>query len=241
MQQRSKNHATLEKKLGVSFSNSDLLEEALTHRSYLNENPGWPFAHNERLEYLGDAALELAVTEALFERFPNDDEGMLTSIRAALVNYQMIGTVAQELNLGTHLYLSRGESRDTGKAREVILANAMEAVIGAVYLDRGYDATKQVIAAWVLKHLDEVLEKGLYRDPKSTLQELVQEKHRVTPTYRILKQHGPDHQKIFSVGVFIRDEQIAIGNGTSKQEAETNAAEQALKKLKEKKASRAKR
>lgn len=217
--------------LGVEFEEIERLDEALTHRSYLNENPSWPLSHNERLEYLGDAVLELAVTEALFQRFSNDTEGRLTALRAALVNYVMLARVARELGLERYLHLSRGEARDTGKAREVILANAFEAVIGAIYLDQGYEVSKQVVERWVLPRVEEVLEKGLERDPKSLLQERVQEMKRLTPTYRVLREEGPDHQREFLVGVYVGAECLAEGSGTSKQEAEVRAAKTALRKL----------
>ncbi len=223
----------LENNLNVDFKNIALLKEALTHRSYLNEHPDWPLPQNERLEYLGDAVLELTVTERLFEAHPEAQEGTLTSLRAALVNYQMIGRVARELDLEQFLFLSRGEARSQGKAREVILANAMEAVIGAVYLDQGYEAASKLVDRFVLRHLPEVLEKGLYRDPKSLLQELAQDEFKVTPTYRVLGAEGPDHEKHFKMGVFFAERMIAEGDGASKQEAEIHAAEEALVKLKD--------
>lgn len=224
--------ADLEEKLGLNFKDKNLLKEAITHRSYLNENPSWPFSQNERLEYLGDAVLELAVTERLYRDYPNYQEGWLTSIRAALVNYQMLARVAREIFLEEHILLSRGEAKDTGKAREVILANAFEALVGAIYLDQGFEVTRRFIEEAVLSHLPEVIEKGLYRDPKSLLQEIVQEKMKLTPTYRVLKEEGPDHQKKFEVGVYFGEKIIKTGSGTSKQEAEVNAADLALNGLK---------
>lgn len=221
----------LEKLIGVEFKNRNLLKEALTHRSYLNENPRWPIPHNERLEYLGDAVLELATTEFLFGNYPNYQEGQLTSLRAALVNYQMLSKIAREISLENFLFLSKGEMKDVGKARDVILANAIESLLGAVYLDQGYEVAKKLVKKLVLRHLDEVLEKGLYRDSKSLLQELVQDKFKMTPTYRVLKESGPDHQRNFLVGAFMGEELLGEGNGTSKQEAESQAAEAALNKL----------
>lgn len=224
-----------EEKIGVAFKNQDILKEALTHRSYLNENQDWPYRHNERLEFLGDAVLELIVTEFLYGKFPDFQEGYLTSLRAALVNYQMLGSVAREISLEKFLYLSRGESKDFGKARDVILANAIEALFGAVYLDGGYETTKGLVLRTVIPHLDEVIEKKLYRDPKSLLQEKVQEQYKVTPAYKVLAEEGPDHQKIFKVGVFVNDALYAEATGTSKQEAESSAAVHALEALKTKK------
>jgi len=219
----------LEQKLGVIFKNKNLLKEALTHRSYLNENPSWPLPHNERLEFLGDAVLELAVTEILFSRYRTSPEGELTSIRSALVNYQMLADIAKNMELGDYVFLSKGEAKDAGKAREVILANAFEAILGAVYLDAGYESAKNFIEKAVMGRLDEVIEKKLYQDPKSLLQEIVQEKLRATPTYSVLSEKGPDHAKIFKVGVFFNGDLIAEGEGASKQEAEVEAAKNALK------------
>lgn len=222
----------LEKNIGVSFENRSLLTEALTHRSYLNENPKWDVSHNERLEFLGDAVLELAITEDLFFKYPKYDEGDLTGLRAALVNYQMLAKVAQNINLGKFIFLSAGEAKDVGRAREVILANTMEAVIGAIYLDSGYGAAKKFIDRFVFANLEEVVNAGLYKDPKSYLQEIVQEKLRLTPNYKVLEERGPDHRRVFKVGVFFGEKLIADGEGLSKQEAEIKAAENALKKEK---------
>lgn len=223
------NFNSLENKIGFKFDNINLLKEALTHRSYINENPSWKLPHNERLEFLGDAVLELAVTENLFGRFPEEAEGQLTSIRAALVNYQMLAQVARSVDLEDYLLLSRGEKKDVGRAREVILANAMEAVIGAVYLDKNYSETKKIIDNLVIEpNLKKILEKELYKDPKSRLQEIVQEKLKMTPTYGVLEEWGPDHKKIFKIGVFFGDKLIAEGEGYSKQESEVEAAKNAL-------------
>ena len=222
----------LEKILGIKFKNQDLIKEALTHRSYLNENSSWASQNNERLEFLGDAVLELITTDFLYHKFPDYQEGQMTSLRAALVNYQMLAKVAKEISLDDFIYLSRGEAKDKGRARDVILANAMEALIGAIYLDRGYETASKFIHKSVLSHLKEVIEKKLYRDPKSQLQEIVQEKMRVTPTYRVLEETGPDHNKKFLVGVFFHEKMAAKGMGASKQEAESKAAEAALEKEK---------
>lgn len=228
----AKDTAPLEKKIGVTFKNKKLLIEALTHRSFLNERPNWPEPHNERLEYLGDAVLELSVSEALFRKFPDWPEGQLTVLRAALVNYQMLAKVAAEMDLEKFIFMARGEARDTGKAREVILANAFEAVIGAIYLDKGFEGARKITERFVLVHLDEILKTKSYKDPKSELQEIIQEKLRVTPNYRVLGENGPAHQRTFRIGVYFDDELIAEGTGLSKQEAETEAARQALEKYK---------
>ncbi len=223
------NPLVLENKIGLVFENKALLKEALTHRSYLNENPSWGVFHNERLEFLGDAVLELAVTENLFNQFLDYSEGQLTSLRAALVNYQAMANAAHNIDLGNFILLSRGEAKDTGRAREVILANAMEALIGAIYLDAGYAKTKEFIEKFVISpYLDQIINNNLYKDPKSRLQEIAQEKLKLTPTYQLLEEWGPDHKKIFKMGVFFGDKLIAQGEGYSKQEAEIEAAKEAL-------------
>ena len=224
-----KNFSTLEDKIGIHFKNPDYLVQALVHRSFLNENRTFPLAHNERLEFLGDAVLELIVTEFLFQNYLNP-EGELTNWRAALVNANMCATVAQDIGLEPYLFLSHGESKDANtKARGYILANALEAVIGAIYLDQGVEMVKQFITRWILTKLPEVLELGLWMDPKSRFQEASQEIVGVTPTYRVLKEEGPDHEKNFVVGVYLGKEKIGEGFGTSKQEAQTDAAEAALR------------
>jgi ribonuclease-3 len=220
--------------LGFEFKNKDVLKEALTHRSYLNEHPSWPVPNNERLEYLGDAVLELAVTEYLYAKYPDFQEGKMTSLRAALVNHVILSKIAREISLQKFVLLSRGETKDTGRAREVILANAIEAVLGAVYLDRGYEVAKNLINKIVLTKLPEVMENGLERDPKSALQEIVQEKLKLTPSYRVLEEKGPDHQKEFLVGVLFGDELVEKGRGNSKQEGEYRAAQNALEYVREK-------
>ena len=220
----------LEKNIGIAFINQDLLTEALTHRSYLNEFPRWPLPHNERLEYLGDAVLELIVSDELFKKFPTQPEGRLTVLRAALVNYQILARVAEGIGLQKFVLMSRGEKKDTGRAREVILANAIEAVIGAIYLDQGFDAARRFALAFVMVNLDEVLKTKSYKDAKSELQETVQERLKLTPTYRTLGETGPAHKRIFTMGVYFGEALIAQGSGPSKQEAELEAAKSALKK-----------
>lgn len=227
----NQNLSSFEAKIDYTFKSRELLKESLTHRSYLNENPAWSKANNERLEFLGDAVLELAVTEELFNRYPDYTEGQMTPIRSALVNYQMMAKIARGLELQKFILLSRGEAKDTGRAREVILANALEAVIGAVYLDGGYLEAKKFINSWVMSELEEVIKYGLYQDAKSLLQEKIQEQLKVTPTYKVLEETGPDHQKVFTVGVYFGSELIAKGAGPSKQEAEVEAARAALEQL----------
>lgn len=217
-----------ETKIGHAFKKKELLEQAFTHRSYLNENRSIGREHNERLEFLGDAVLELVVTEFLFAKYPEKPEGDLTAYRAALVNTVSIAGAASALGMNEYLLLSRGEARDTGRARQIILANAFEALIGALYLDSGYAASKNFIAEQLFHKTDEVVEKRLWQDAKSRLQEIAQEKHGVTPTYKLMDQSGPDHNKIFVIGAYIGDEKIATGEGRSKQEAEQDAAQKAL-------------
>lgn len=227
-----KEFSKLEEIIGITFTDKDLLVQALVHRSYLNENRDFPLAHNERLEFLGDAVLELSVTKALFEQYMNP-EGELTNWRAALVNAKMCARVARELDLEPYLFLSKGESKDTnGKARDYILSNAVEALIGAIYLDKGWDIADQFITRWIISKLPEVLELGLWMDPKSRFQESAQEIVGVTPTYKVLSETGPDHDKQFVMGVYLGKEEVAQGEGGSKQEAQVSAAENALAKKK---------
>lgn len=226
---KEKKFSTLEEKLGIKFKLPEYLVQAFVHRSYLNEHHDFPLGHNERLEFLGDAVLELIVTEFLFKEYGNP-EGELTNWRAALVNAKILASIAYEIGMEPYLFLSRGESKDAGtKARDYIMANTIEALIGSIYLDRGYDISQQFVARWVLPKLPYILENGLYMDSKSRFQESAQEFAGVTPTYRVLKEEGPDHVKFFKVGVYLNNELIASGEGSSKQEAQTEAAEAALK------------
>ncbi len=217
----------LEKELNIEFKNKDLLEQAFCHRSYLNENPGFHSNHNERLEFLGDAVLELVVTEYLFKEY-NNPEGEMTNWRAALVNAITLSGIAQELKFDDYLLLSKGEAKDTGKARQYILANTFEAFLGALYLDQGYEKCKVFIEENVIKELPQILKQGSYRDAKSHFQEMAQEKVKVTPTYKVIKDWGPDHAKSFVIGVFLDKEMVAEGEGSSKQEAEEAAAKNGL-------------
>lgn len=215
-------------KLGVRFDDLGLLTEALTHRSYLNENRTTSASHNERLEFLGDAVLELIVTHFLFLRFPGKPEGDLTAYRAALVNTYSLAETADSLGVNDMLLLSKGEKKDTGRARQIILANAYEAILGAIYLDQGYDAAQAFVARTLTPKIDTVLKNRTWQDAKSHFQEMAQDKKGVTPTYRTLSETGPDHDKQFTVGVFLADKEVARGEGKSKQEAEQAAAQAAL-------------
>jgi ribonuclease-3 len=219
------------KQLGIPFNNPDLLVEALTHRSYLNEHREYAGSHNERLEFLGDAVLELAVTDFLFRKFPAKPEGDLTSYRAALVNTVSLSESAQALGVNDFILLSKGEAKDTGRAREAILADALEAIIGAIYLDSGYAVAESFIAKNLYGKIDEIISRRAYQDAKSRFQEAAQEKRAITPRYETLSEVGPDHARHFTVGVFIGTEEIARGEGQSKQEAEQLAAESGLNKM----------
>jgi len=223
----------LEEAIGVDFKDKNLLKEAITHRSYLNERSRWPVPHNERMEYLGDAVLELAVTEELFHRYPKFPEGQLTVIRAALVNHQMLTVVAKDIDLQKFILMSRGERGDNIKAREIILANATEALIGAIYLDQGFKVAKTFVEKYFLGRADEIIKSGSYKDAKSELQEITQEKLKVTPTYEVLDESGPAHERTFRIGVYFGDKLIAEGSGSSKQEGETEAAAKALEEYRE--------
>lgn len=214
----------------LEFKNQKLLEQAFIHRSFINENPRSGLEHNERLEFLGDAVLELVVTEFLYTKYPHHNEGDLTSYRSALVNAVTLGGVADTLLFNDLLRLSKGEAKDVSRARSSILADAYEAFVGAVYLDQGYDAVKIFITKTLLVKTDEIIKKGLYKDAKSFVQEKSQEVHSVTPSYRVLHEEGPDHDKIFRVGIYFGDDLIAEGEGKSKQEAETSSARAAIEK-----------
>lgn len=219
-----------QKRIEVNFNDIELLRRALIHRSYINENKNSGLEHNERLEFLGDAVLELVITDFLFNKYPSKPEGELTSLRAALVNTVSLKKVAQSLDINESMYLSRGESKDTGRAREFILANAVEALIGAVYLDQGYDSAKRFIEKFISIYTEKIVEEKLWIDAKSLFQEKAQEIESETPDYKVLEEKGPDHDKMFVSGVYLKDELVASGEGQSKQEAEQEAARIALEK-----------
>jgi len=217
-----------EKKTNIIFNDKKLLEQAFIHRSYINENNGLKISHNERLEFLGDAVLELVVTDYLYGKYPDQDEGSLTAYRSALVNAVIIGEIALALGMNEYLLLSKGEAKDIGKARGYILANTYEAYVGAVYLDRGYEVVRDFITKTLLIKIETIVAKKLWRDSKSLVQEKSQEFLNVTPSYKVLHENGPDHDKHFTVGIFFANDLIAEGKGKSKQEAEQAAAHNAL-------------
>jgi ribonuclease-3 len=223
-------YAELEKKINVQFSNQKLVDTAFVHKSYVNEHSDLKSEHNERLEFLGDAVLELVVTDFLYKSYPAEEEGVLTNWRSALVKGKHLAEISAELDLGLYLYLSRGEERSGGRKKNYILANTLEALIGAMYMDQGYQVAHTFIDTFILKRLGEILEKGLHIDAKSRFQEISQEAVGITPEYRLMKEEGPDHNKTFIMGAYIGEEFIAEGNGSSKQKAEQQAATAALKK-----------
>ncbi len=220
--------SSFEEKISVKFKNKDILKQAFVHRSYLNENPSFYLKDNERLEFLGDAVLELVVTDFLYRNYSNP-EGELTSWRASLVNTKMLARISERLGINKYLFLSRGEAKDNGRARQCILANTFEALVGAIYLDQGYEKARSLIEREILKELPEIINHQLYRDPKSRFQEEAQERLGITPVYEVISEEGPDHNKKFTVGVFLGEEMTGKGEGNSKQEAQEKAAEKSLK------------
>lgn len=218
-----------EKKIKIFFKDKNLLKQAFTHRSYINENPSTGLSHNERLEFLGDAVLELVITDFLYKKYPTYTEGELTALRSSLVNAVIVAETALKIGMNDFLLLSKGESKDTGKARQYILANAFEALIGSIYLDQGYDVAYSFIAKYLFPLTEEIVSKKLWRDAKSLVQEKAQEFVGTTPAYKVLSKTGPDHDKHFTVGIMFGPNLIAEGKGKSKQEAEQKAAEAALK------------
>ena len=217
-----------EKGAGVTFKDKGLLKQAFTHRSYINENRDSKLEHNERLEFLGDAVLELVITDYLYGRLKNSNEGELTSLRSALVNADTCSRVAQTLGANDFLLLSKGEAKDTGRARQYILANTLEAIIGAIYIDQGYEFAKRFILTHVAPLTEDILKSGVWIDAKSLFQEKAQEYDGLTPLYKILGESGPDHDKHFIVGVYVGTKLYGEGEGKSKQDAEQEAARQAL-------------
>ena len=218
-----------EEQIKIKFKNKNLLKQAFLHRSYLNEHKELKIEHNERLEFLGDAVVEIVVTDFLYHKYPTKPEGELTALRAALVNAITMSEVAAQLSMNDFMLLSKGEAKDTGRARQIILANAFEALVGAIYLDQGYDAARDFIAANLFTKTEEIVSNNLWQDAKSYFQEKAQEVDSVTPNYKVLSEVGPDHNKKFTIGLYIGADQISTGVGHSKQEAEQEAAKTGLK------------
>lgn len=223
-----KDIAVFEKKLGVKFKNPDTLLKAFVHKSYVNENRDFHLGHNERLEFLGDAVLELVVTDELFKRYPKKAEGELTAIRAAIVNTKSLSLTAKKIGMDEYLLLSKGESKSTGRARSYILANTFEAVVGAIYSDLGYEEARAFIEKSLFGAIDAVVEDKLWLDSKSYFQEKAQEVFGSTPEYRLISESGPDHEKTFTMGVYVNEKLLGQGSGASKQDAEQIAARKAL-------------
>lgn len=215
------------KKVNLDFKDKSVLDTVFIHRSYINEHRGLKLAHNERLEFLGDAVLELCVTEFLYEKY-NKPEGEMTNLRSALVKGESLSEESKKLGINDLIKTSRGESKNTGKARDLILANAFEALIGAIYVDQGYDAAYKFIEEHIIYKLDDILEKGLFYDPKSKFQEMSQENLGITPTYELISESGPDHNKIFIMGAYLDDQKVGEGSGQSKQKSQSEAAKNAL-------------
>ena len=224
-----KETSELEKFMGFTFNNQNLLRLAFIHKSYVNENPSETFS-NERLEFLGDAVLELSVTDFLFKNYPNEPEGELTNWRSALVKGKNLAQVARHLQLGDYLFLSNGEDLSGGRNKDYILANTVEALIGAMYLDQGYDHANTFITKHIIALLEEIIQQGLHIDAKSHVQELAQDLLSVTPRYELMEDSGPDHEKTFVMGIYFGTHLVGMGSGPSKQEAEQSAARDALKK-----------
>lgn len=214
-------------KINVSFKNKSVLDTVFIHRSYLNEHRGSNLAHNERLEFLGDAVLELCVTEYLYIKF-NKPEGEMTNLRSALVKGESLSEEAKKLGINDLIKTSRGEAKNSGKARDLILANAFEALIGAIYIDQGYGASYKFVEDHIIYKLDDILDKGLFYDPKSKFQEMSQENLGITPTYELVSESGPDHNKIFIMGAYLDEKKAGEGSGQSKQKSQSEAAKDAL-------------
>ena len=226
---KEKDFSGFEKLIGIEFKNKELLKRAFTHRSFLNEHKALKGKHNERLEFLGDAVLELVITDYLYHEYPDKTEGDLTSIRSALVNATTCAEVAKNIEVNDYMLLSKGEAKDVGRARQYILANALEAIIGAIYVDQGYKKAEDFILKHIAPMTKKVVEEELWIDAKSRFQERAQDVEGVTPCYKTIKESGPDHDKKFTVAVFLGNEKIAEGSGDSKQDAEQSAARHALK------------
>ncbi len=225
-----KKYTDFEKRFDLDFKDKTLLQQAFIHRSYINENKNLDLEHNERLEFLGDAVLELVVTKFLFKKYPETKEGVLTAYRSSLVRTESISTAARGMGMNELLRLSKGESKDEGKARDYILANTFEAFIGAVYLDQGYDEARRIIADALFDNIDEVIKTGSWKDHKSYVQEMSQEHYSETPHYEVISATGPDHDKQFVIAIYFGDKKIAEGEGNSKQKAQQDAAHRALEK-----------
>jgi len=225
------NYNDLEKILNLKFPNTTNLETALTHRSFLNETTDQNKKSNERMEFLGDSVLQFLTSKYLYNKYPNDPEGVLTSFRAATVNTISLSNEALRLNLGNFLFMSKGEESTGGRTRPYIMANSFEALLGCIYLEFGIGTCEDFLNRELFYKIDKIVTKKEYQDPKSSLQEITQEKFNITPTYKVLSEEGPDHNKNFTAGVFLETKKLAEGSGSSKKKAEENAAKKALEDL----------
>lgn len=235
MKKEMMDYKIIESNLGLTFRDKELLGTALTHRSYLNENRGQNLSNNERLEFLGDAVLELIISQYIFNKYSERAEGELTSIRSSIVRTESLAQESRKLELGKHLRMSKGEKDSGGKDKDYLLANTYEAVLGAIYLDQGFEQCKEFVKRTLFTKIDEIVEKQLYIDPKTEAQELIQAQRKTTPKYKVLKEEGPDHDKIFTVAIEINGKRETVGKGSSKQKAEEDAASKIIKILKNKK------
>lgn len=224
------NKAEIEKIIGITFNDESLIKTACTHRSYLNEHRSTVKQHNERLEFLGDAVLELVVTDYLYKNYPQKPEGVLTSWRAALVKTESLAELNEQLELGQFLLMSRGEAKSGGRTRMALLANMIEAIIGAIYLDQSYETAQKFITDNIIVKLPEIIKTGTYIDAKSKFQEISQERDGITPHYEVISESGPDHDKVFEMAVYLGKKKWGKGSGNSKQAAQQAAAAAALKK-----------
>lgn len=230
-QRKMNNYNELETKLGVKFNNISLLEKAFTHRSYLNEHKGDGLENNERLEFLGDAVLELIISSDLYRKYPEKPEGELTNIRAAVVRTESLAEESRALGFGQYLKMSKGEEDSGGKDKDYLLANTFEAVLGAIYLDQGFDTCVTYLEKTLLHKVSNIVEKNLFIDPKTQAQELIQSQFKVTPLYEVVKEEGPDHDKIFTVALIVNQKELGRGTGSSKQKAEEEAAKMAIETI----------
>ena len=230
-QRKMNNYKELQTKLNVQFKNIDLLDNAFVHRSFLNEHKGDGIENNERLEFLGDAVLELIISAYLFEHYPEKPEGELTNIRAAVVRTESLAEESRNLGFGEYLKMSKGEEDSGGKDKDYLLANTFEAVLGAIYLDQGFDVCVDYLNRTLLQKVSTIVENNLFIDPKTQAQEMIQAEFKVTPIYEVVKEEGPDHDKTFTVALMVNGKEMGRGSGTSKQKAEEAAAEKALESL----------
>lgn len=234
LKKKMNNYNDIEKKLGVIFKNKDILNTALIHRSYINENRGKNLENNERLEFLGDSVLELIISDYIYTKYPTKPEGELTAIRSAIVRTESLADESRKLDVGQYLLMSRGEEDSGGKSKEYLLANMYEALLGAIYLDQGFAECQKYVERTLLKKVDNIVSEGLFIDPKTKVQEILQSRFKITPSYEIISEEGPDHDKYFTMALKVGNKKISEGHGSSKQRAEEDAAQNAIGLLEKK-------